>query len=256
MANGTTGTNAITSTAATTTAPGDLIFGAVMDDSGVNDISAGTGFVQRQSVNNKDLASEDQVQGFAGLIAATNTFNASHRYMSIMGAFKAALVPDTTPPVITGVAVTSIGGTSATIKWTTNETADSQVEYGLTTSYGSTTTLNPTLVTSHTVSLTGLTASTTYHYRIRSTDASGNLSLTSDSSITTMSSNAPVISGVTVTSLSATSATIQWTTNTASDSQVEYGLTTSYGSATTLDPAFVTLHSVAITGLTESTTYH
>src|SRR5213594_3386533 len=160
------------------------------------------------------------------------------------------------PPVISGATVTSIAATNATIQWTTNETADSQVEYGLTTSYGSTTTLNPTLVTAHTVSLTGLTASTTYHYWIRSTDASGNLSLTSDSSFTTLNSNAPVISGVTVITLSVTSATIQWTTNTAADSQVEYGLTTSYGSATMLDPAFVTLHSVAVTGLTESTTYH
>src|SRR5437660_117780 len=142
IAYGTTLANAITSTTAVTTAPGDLIFGAVMDDQGVNSITAGTGFTQRQSVNNKDLASEDQVQGFAGSIAATHTFNAAHRYLAIMAAFKAGMIADTTPPLISGVAVTSIGGTTATIQWTTNENADSQVEYGLTSSYGSTTTLN------------------------------------------------------------------------------------------------------------------
>src|SRR5439155_952627 len=163
---------------------------------------------------------------------------------------------DITPPIISGVAITSIAATNATIQWTTDEGADTQVEYGSTATYGSTTPLNPTLVTAHTAPISGLTASTTYHYRVRSTDASGNLALSSDSTFTTMNSNAPIISGVTVGSVSATSATIQWTTNTASDSQVDYGLTGTYGSTTTLDPTLVTLHAVTVSGLTENTTYH
>ena len=52
---GTTAANAITSTAATTTAGGDLIFGTTMDTSAPTAITAGTGFTQRNSVNNKDL---------------------------------------------------------------------------------------------------------------------------------------------------------------------------------------------------------
>src|SRR5207237_5962805 len=127
------------------------------------------------------------------------------------------------PPVISGVTVASVGGTSATIQWTTNEVSDSQVEYGLTASYGSATTLDPTLGTSHTVTVGGLTGSTTYHYRVKSKDASGNLAASSDSTFTTTDITPPVITGIAVASVGATSATIQWTTNEASDSQVEYG---------------------------------
>src|SRR5207249_10561614 len=88
VANGTTGSNAITSTAAITTVSGDLIFGAAMDDSGLTTITAGTGFTQRQSVNSKDMATEDLVQTAAGSVAATQTFGATHRYLAQMVAFK------------------------------------------------------------------------------------------------------------------------------------------------------------------------
>jgi len=88
VANGTTTSNGITSTAAVTTASGDLIFGAVMDDAGVTTITAGTSFTQRQSVNNKDLASEDLVQVTAGSIAATHTFGSVDRYLAQMVAFR------------------------------------------------------------------------------------------------------------------------------------------------------------------------
>ena len=88
IANATTAANGVSSTSATTTADGDLIFSAVMDDSGVNNIAAGSGFVPRASVNNKDLASEDQVQASAGPIAATYTFTAGHRYLAQMAIFK------------------------------------------------------------------------------------------------------------------------------------------------------------------------
>jgi hypothetical protein len=88
-ANGTTGSNAITSKAAVSTANGDLIFGAVIDDSSVTtSITAGTGFTQRQSVNNKDMATEDLVQTASGSIAATQTFGAAHRYLAQMVTFK------------------------------------------------------------------------------------------------------------------------------------------------------------------------
>src|SRR5207249_1637211 len=163
---------------------------------------------------------------------------------------------DTTPPVISGVLVTSITGTGATIQWTTNEASDTQVEYGLTASYGSTTTLDPTLGSSHTAVLAGLTGSTTYHYRVRSKDAAGNLATSSDSTFTTSDITPPVITGVTTTIVAATSATIQWTTNEVSDSQVEFGLTSSYGSATTLNGALVTGHSMVLSNLSPATTYH
>lgn len=91
---------------------------------------------------------------------------------------------DTTPPVISGVTATPAATTCA-IAWATNEASTSQVEYGRTTAYGSTTTLNPSLVTSHSVGLTGLTKRTTYHYRVRSKDASNNEAISGDYTFTT-----------------------------------------------------------------------
>jgi hypothetical protein len=85
-------------------------------------------------------------------------------------------VTDATPPVISALAESGITATGATISWTTNEPADTQVEYGTTPSYGLTTPLAPALVTSHSQKLTGLTPNTVYHYRVRSRDAAGNLS--------------------------------------------------------------------------------
>ena len=47
------------------------------------------------------------------------------------------IVLDTTAPTISAVAASGVTSSSAIITWTTNERASSQVEYGLTTSYGS-----------------------------------------------------------------------------------------------------------------------
>ena len=74
---------------------------------------------------------------------------------------------------------------SAQIVWQTNELAGSQVEYGLTTNYGSSTPLDPALVFSHATPLTNLLANTTYHYRAKSKDAAGNLAVSGDFIFTT-----------------------------------------------------------------------
>lgn len=58
----------------------------------------------------------------------------------------------------------------ADITWNTNEPATSQVEYGTSTAYGSTTAMMSTAVGAHTVQLASLAPRTTYHYRVRSSD--------------------------------------------------------------------------------------
>src|SRR3984957_20109408 len=63
--------------------------------------------------------------------------------------------------------------TTATINWTTAVPATSQVTYGTTTSYGTSSVLNPSYAMTHSASLTALTAGTSYHYRVLSSDASG-----------------------------------------------------------------------------------
>jgi len=76
-------------------------------------------------------------------------------------------------PVISSVGVSGITTVAATVTWTTDVGSTSQVEYGTTTSYGTLTTLNASLLTSHTVALAGLSTNTLYHYRVRSKNSSG-----------------------------------------------------------------------------------
>jgi len=99
-------------------------------------------------------------------------------------------LPDTTPPTFSRVAATNITQNVATITWTTDELSNSAVEYGTTTSYGSTRS-DATLVTSHSINLIGLSAATLYHYRVSSTDAAGNTSTSSDRTFTTSSPPSP-----------------------------------------------------------------
>ncbi|HET6201502.1 MAG TPA: fibronectin type III domain-containing protein [Planctomycetota bacterium] len=92
--------------------------------------------------------------------------------------------PDTTPPVLSDVHTASIAGDAATISWTTDEASGSVVQYGPTTGYGSTASV-AALVTSHSVSLTGLSADTVYHYRAQSSDGWGNTAVDVDRSFQT-----------------------------------------------------------------------
>lgn len=95
--------------------------------------------------------------------------------------------PDVTPPVISNVQV-SAGVTTATIKWNTDELADSQINYGLTNSYGSNS-FDSTGVFAHTISLSNLVANKTYHFQIVSTDIAGNSANTVDATFTTQADN-------------------------------------------------------------------
>ncbi len=162
---------------------------------------------------------------------------------------------DTTAPSISAVNAGGPTTTGAAITWTTDEASDSQVEYGTTTSYGASTTLDSTAVTSHSQSLAGLTPNTLYHYRVKSRDAAGNLGTSADFTFTTAAAG-PVISGVTAGSITSSGATITWTTNVASDSQVEWGFTTAYGTSTALNTTRVTSHSQAIAGIAAGMLYH
>src|SRR5688572_13367984 len=260
---------------------------------------------------------------------------------------------DTTPPVISSVQAINVTSGGATISWNTNDPSTTQVEYGLTTVYGSSTTLNISLVTTHFQSLGVLASGRLYHYRVKSRDAAGNLAISGNSTFTTaippdttpptvtisspasgatvsgtvtitasasdnvgvtgvqflldganlgaediaapysvswntstalngahtLSARArdaagknttaanrsvnvsndttvPTITGVISSSLTSSSASIAWTTNESSNSQVEYGTSTSYGSSTTVNSSMVVSHSQALTGLTASTLYH
>ena len=106
--------------------------------------------------------------------------------------------PEMTPPVISEVSSSGVTASAAAISWTTNEASDTQVEYGTTTSYGSSSALNTSMVTSHSASLGGLSVSTLYHYRVKSRDAAGNLATSADSTFTTSAGSSSGCPGFTI----------------------------------------------------------
>ena len=91
------------------------------------------------------------------------------------GSYDATYEVDSTPPTISNVtAVPRANGTSATISWSTNESAVSRVDYGTSASTLDRSVTGAALVTSHSVVLSGLAPSTTFHFRVTSADGFGN----------------------------------------------------------------------------------
>jgi hypothetical protein len=99
---------------------------------------------------------------------------------------------DTTRPKISNIAISNLTSAGATISWRTDEKADSRVEYGLTTRYGLFSKLDTSLVTAHSVTLANLLPDNTYHFRVLSRDAAGNLAAGRDSVFNTPLRTAPL----------------------------------------------------------------
>ncbi|WDN87095.1 hypothetical protein BuS5_00063 [Desulfosarcina sp. BuS5] len=91
---------------------------------------------------------------------------------------------DNTPPVISDVQAGNMSTQSATITWTTDEPSSSKAEYGESNNYGLEVT-DLSLVTNHTISVSGLLQETAYHFKVISSDSSGNTSESDDFTFTT-----------------------------------------------------------------------
>jgi hypothetical protein len=120
---------------------------------------------------------------------------------------------------------------------------------------------DPALTTNHSVTLTGLTASTTYHYEARSTDGSGNGSASGDLLFVTADTppadtTPPSIIAVQAVAITDDQANITWQTDEPADSTVSYGTTGAYEDGVVGNPLLVTEHSIVLTGLSASTLYH
>ncbi len=179
--------------------------------------------------------------------------------------FTSVSVGDTTAPIISGVTTNSVTSSSAGINWTTNENATSKVYYSTTSPVNlsaAATMTGDASVTNHVLNLVGLSANTTYYFMVESKDSSGNTSISTQYQFTTSASgdvNPPVISAITVTATTSTSATINWTTNKSASSKVYYSTSASVDlntSASVSDNNLVTAHLVNLTGLSANTTYY
>src|SRR5581483_2364244 len=96
------------------------------------------------------------------------------------------------PPILNSIAGSQVSGSSETVSWSTDQSSNSKVLYGLTSAYGSTAS-DASMVTSHTISLTGLTAATTYHYAVVSTNAQGYTATSTDQTFQTVDNTPPSV---------------------------------------------------------------
>jgi hypothetical protein len=91
-------------------------------------------------------------------------------------------------PAISGVTVASVGSTSTTVTWTTNEKTDSFVNFSQDTNYCGVRNTGQ-FATQHSVVIPGLAPGTAYFFRISATDLNGNQILSGNYTFTTSSTN-------------------------------------------------------------------
>jgi hypothetical protein len=166
----------------------------------------------------------------------------------------------TLPPelVVFSVAVTEIGTTTARVEFQTTNPSRCRVEYGLGDSLALSTPEEPDAVVYHGIDLSNLAPGASYVFRVAATDIYGQEAVNDVSSFTTSPVELPippVITGLSVHGLSASTARILWTTDRPTTSEVQYGLTSEYSSSV-YDPALVSEHAIVLTGLDLESTYH
>ncbi len=166
---------------------------------------------------------------------------------------------DGTPPVITDVNVTGVTDTDATITWTTDEPATSQVIALNPDGVSTQTDPDQKLVTDHSVILSGLKPDVNYHFTVISSASGKEATAKGDLTTSRSASNdttPPLITDVKVTDITDTGATITWTTDEPATTQIQYGETEDLGSETPLDEKLTTSHTVTLSDLETGKTYY
>jgi hypothetical protein len=94
----------------------------------------------------------------------------------------------------------------------------------------------------------------TYTLTAKAKDVAGNITTSAD--IIVNVSNPPVISGISVSSITSGSAVINWTTNVLTNSKVNYDTSIVYGLSTLVDSTLIASHSQFLGGLIPGKLYH
>ncbi len=163
----------------------------------------------------------------------------------------------TTPPTLESApAVTNITTQKATISWSTSRAADSKVSYGTASGkYGDVDASSNLQVTSHTITLSNLSAGKRYYYVVKWTDEDGNTGISEEKSFST--DDAPTAKDVKATSIGLDYASIRFTVKGASKVHLYYGKTTSFGGVVELSTSFEeTTYNVMLSELDDNTKYY
>lgn len=192
--------------------------------------------------------------------------------------------PDTSPPVISNVEADPVFDTFALVTFDTSETTTATIHYGTNSGSLTLTGSSSTLDTHHAFSMSGLTVSTLYYYRVSATDASlntvtgsvlsfqtmGRLSTAEEVAAreaaaggggTTFRSNVCLFQpSLTLTDLAVATetggtATVTWKTNYDALSAVQFGVGFDGDTKEHQLETFVKEHSIDLAGLTPAQTY-
>jgi lysophospholipase L1-like esterase len=164
---------------------------------------------------NPDLINKVAPNGDADCVHPTAAGYIALRQQWVNTAIASVYTP---PPAlqISNVQTASVGSSSAVITWQTNNSASSRVDYGMTTDYGSNVVDSATLTT-HSLTLTGLTSGTTYHYQVSGVDTFGQNAASPDATFTTTAVVGPASHFVLATTAAPTAGTAFSFTVTAQD---------------------------------------
>jgi len=187
-------------------------------------------------------------------------------FMVILSQFRAIGVFADAPLTIDAIRIETNEDT-VVISWSTNADSLGKVEYATDSyfknhkdddvPYNSYVQESGRKTTYHVVRLIGLDADTKYHYRL-SAESSSQQVTTFDRTFETDDfddNTVPIISNVHVPYVGARSVTIQWDTNEAATSRVEYGTTINYNKSTGSSTR-TKVHDITIKNLQPNTLYH
>lgn len=155
-------------------------------------------------VNTNAISSEAQIRTQSDLKVQAQLDTMTATIVALEARVSLLEHPVVTPPApgltISGITVTNVTQTGATVSWTVSDFATGQVEYGTTTAYGKTTTLEPSFTyKAHSQTISGLLAGTLYHFKCLSQDQGGHTATSADTTFTTLTAGSPPTSAPTVT---------------------------------------------------------
>ncbi len=164
----------------------------------------------------------------------------------------------TEPPLVVSGPDFKATATTAVFTWSTDRPSSSTVAYSKDDSYSESRGQLDN-VTSHKVIVTGLEPGTNYNFKIQSLDENREYTPESAFSLpySLKTDVSPGVAEVTISDINLTSAIVSWKTTTVATSTLYYGPTNTYGQELSDNSGSgVTTHTVKLSGLSDSSTYH
>lgn len=229
------------------------------DSNGNTDATAGLTFTTPLDTSNPAAAS-DLVKKIIDMIKKLKNPN---DFLVVDKALKDAAGSVLKPPIILGAAKVTPTTDGAEFAWTTDRASgsvvnvepDSTYDANASNPYSITQGDSSESVTTHDVKVIGLSAATTYHFAVSSSDSVGLIGATADDTFDTKSL-LPLIQSPKVTGVGETTATISWSTGSVlAKGLVSYTDQRTHATRSVGSPAFLDKQSIELTGLVLGSSY-